>query len=247
MTIVEFLHPIKSGSLRDISLAALYFQQRYNQVAALTVEELRVQLKRASIAKAAKANLADALSKSAPYVETLGKKGHRFLWSLTRTGEDHVRTLLGLLEAEAEIEHDVSSLVKLIGSITDRDVADYVQESIKCLSVGALRAAVVFLWAGAVRKIRELVVGCGIANVNTTAAKHDPKARTIRHIDDLAYFKESTLLLVAQDLGIYDKNQRGILEESLNLRNKCGHPGRYKIGQKKASSFIEDIVGIVFT
>ena len=40
--------------------------------------------------------------------------------------------------------------------------------------------------------------------------------------------------------------QRSVLEDCLNLRNKCGHPRKYKIGEKKVSSFIEDLVGIVF-
>jgi hypothetical protein len=34
---------------------------------------------------------------------------------------------------------------------------------------------------------------------------------------------------------------------SLNLRNRCGHPTKYKPGSAKVSSFIEDVVGIVWT
>jgi len=48
-------------------------------------------------------------------------------------------------------------------------------------------------------------------------------------------------------LFVLDKNEKDILEEALNLRNKCGHPGKYKLGPKKVSSFIEDIVNIVFS
>jgi hypothetical protein len=36
------------------------------------------------------------------------------------------------------------------------------------------------------------------------------------------------------------------LEEALNLRNRCGHPTKYRPGEKKVSSFIEDVAGIVF-
>ena len=77
-------------------------------------------------------------------------------------------------------------------------------------------------------------------------AKFDPRAKIVKNLDDLVLIKESTLLLVAQELGLFDKNQRSVLEDCLNLRNKCGHPGKYKIGPKKASSFIEDAVGILF-
>jgi len=246
MTIVEFLHPIRAKSLRDVCLAALYFAHRYEGVESLSVEALRALLRRGHIPRATKLNLADVLAKSAPFVDTVGKEGSRFLWALTTTGQQHVRTLLNLPATEAEIENDVTSLVKLTAKISDPNVADYVKESITCLSVNALRAAVVFVWAGAVKTIRDLVFACGASAVTTALVKHDPKARPVKHIDDLVYPKETTLLIVAQDLGIYDKNQRGILEDCLDLRNKCGHPGKYKIGPKKVSALIEDLVGIVF-
>ena len=246
MTIVEFLHPLKGGAIRDVCLAALYFSERYNGSPEVTVEELRALLKRARVPRATKLNLADVLAKSAPYVDTAGKRSRSFLWKLTTAGKEHVRSTLGLPEAEPEIEHDVSSLKSLLSSISDQEVADYLAEAIKCLSIGALRAAVVFLWAGAVRRIQQECIGCGPANVDAAVKKHDPKARKIRKIDDLSYVKESVLLLSAQDLGLFDKNERSTLTDALNLRNKSGHPGKYKPGPKKVSSFIEDLVSIVF-
>lgn len=247
MTIVEFLHPLKGKPIRDLCLAVLYFEHRYDSKQALTVEELRAALKRARVPRAAKLNLADVLSKSAPYVDAAGKDGNRFLWSLTPSGEKRVRSLLGLPDSDVEIEHDVSSLETLLKSISDPEVAEYVRESVKCLSVGALRAAVVFLWAGAVRKVQEDMLSYGQKNVDLSVQKHDPKARPIRKVDDFAYIKDSTLLLAAQEVGMFDKNERGVLEDALDLRNRCGHPGKYKPGPKKVSSFIEDLVGTVFS
>jgi hypothetical protein len=55
------------------------------------------------------------------------------------------------------------------------------------------------------------------------------------------------MLLAAKELGILDKPQKDTLEEALNLRNRCGHPGKYRPGIKKASSFIEDTISIVFS
>ncbi len=246
MTVVEFLHPLKGGAVRDICLGAMYFAQRYDRKNELTVEELRALLKRARVPRAAKLNLADILGKSAPHVDAAGKRGNRFLWTLTPSGQERVRSLLGLPEAEVEIEHDVSSLATLLDSISNAEVSDYLHESIKCLSVGALRAAVVFLWAGAIRQIQQDSIACGVGNVNAAVQKHDSKSRTIRKLDDLAYIKESTLLLASQDLGLFDKNQRGVLTDALNLRNKCGHPGKYKPGPKKVSSFMEDVINVVF-
>lgn len=246
MKIVEFINPIKKKPIRDICLAALYYQQRYIKEEALTVESIRSLLKKARVPRAAKLNLATVLSQSAPYVDVAGKDGNRFLWSITQTGQDYIRNLLNLPKADIEIEHDVSSLEKIVQSITDKDTVDYIKESIKCISVGALRAAVVFLWAGAVHIIRNKIIGVSLKTVNAAAVKFDPKARAVKRLDDLVYFKESTLLLVAQEIGIIDKNEKSVLQDSLNLRNKCGHPGKYKVGPKKVSSFIEDVIGILF-
>ncbi len=246
MTLVEFLHPLRSHSIRELCLAAMYFHERFEKGKPITVEALRILMNRARVPKAARLNLADTLSKSAPYVDAVGKDGNRFVWRLTTTGLEHVRGLVGLPAHDVEIENDVSSLKQLVSAVTDPDVVDYLLEAIKCLQVNALRATVVFLWAGAVKKLRDDAFSCGSANVSKVVVKFDPKAKPIQKVDDLALVKESVLLLSLQELGILDKNQRSVLEDCLDLRNKCGHPGKYKIGEKKVSSFIEDLVGIVF-
>lgn len=246
ITIGEFLHPLRKASQRDRALAALYYAHRYESKEAQTVEDVRALLKRAQIPRVNDINLADVMAKSAPFVDTSGKDGPRLLWRLTESGSKHVRSCLGLPEADAEIEHDVSTLKTLASKITQQDVSEFVGEAIVCLSVGALRPAIVFLWAGAVRSIQDIVMQQPLNSINAAFIKYDLKARQVKRIDDLSYFKESTLLLVAQDLGIFDKNERAILESALDLRNKCGHPGKYSPGPKKASSFVEDVVGIVF-
>lgn len=246
MTLVEFLHPLKSSSARSLCLAAMYFHERYESGDPISVDGLRQLLRKARVPKVEKMNLADTLAKSAPYVDTQGKDGNKFLWSLTVSGQEHVRSLLNLPARDVEIENDVVTLENLVQKVGDADVANYLGEALKCLQVNALRATVVFLWSGAVKKIRDEVYSYGAAASATAVAKFDHKAKTISKIDDLVLIKESVLLLAAQELGVYDKNQRTVLEDCLNLRNKCGHPGKYSIGPKKVSSFFEDLVGIVF-
>ena len=56
-----------------------------------------------------------------------------------------------------------------------------------------------------------------------------------------------TFLEALPDLGILDKAEKDTLVDGLNLRNRCGHPTKVKPGINKARSFIEDVVGIVFT
>jgi len=246
MTLVEFLNPVRSSSNRDRCLAVLYFQHRYEQVDSLTADQIKRALIQCRVPKAKFINVADVLSKSGAMVDSPGAKGLARLWRLTGAGEIHVRQVMGLAEAEAEIEHDVSYLKEMAAKIPDPLVRKYIEEAVDCLSVGALRAGVVFVWAGAVRTLQERVLSKGMPQVNTAIQVHDPKARQIKKLDDFQYIKESILLLAAEGVGVLDKAERNTLEENLNLRNKCGHPNKYDPGIKKASSFIEDVTGIVF-
>jgi hypothetical protein len=172
--------------------------------------------------------------------------GTRRLWNLTETGRDYVRKLLGLPAAEAEVEHDVGVLTALIAKVSDADIRSYLEEALKCLQVGALRACVVFVWTAATRAIQTEVIAKGSRVVTAAVQKHDLKARTITSIDDFAHVKEAVLLLAAKDLGVLDKNEKDTLTEALNLRNRCGHPSKYRPGVKKVSAFVEDITSILF-
>lgn len=246
MTLVEFIAPLRDSSNRDKVLAVLYFQHRYLHKEALTVEQLRTQLRAARVPKAAKLNVADILMKSGHFVDSPGTQGTRRLWRLTSSGETHVRTLLQLPTAEPEVEHNVSTLETLAANISDSQVREYVEEAVRCLSVGALRASIVFLWTGAIRTLQSKALAAGKKSLNNALVKHDPKARQVSKVDDFAYIKDAVLLQALFDLNIVDKGEKATLEESLNLRNRCGHPTRYKPGINKASSFIEDVVGLVF-
>ncbi|MEA5669029.1 hypothetical protein VA603_15900 [Stenotrophomonas sp. MH1] len=248
MTLVEFLHPLKAATNRDICLAALYFQQRYESVGEATVDGLRALLRRGKVKNAKNMNVADVLSKAAPYVHQAGKQGQRILWALTASGQDRVRELLQLPANDVEIENDVATLDALVNTVPDKDVADYLHEAVKCLQVNALRATVVFLWSAVTKEVRDRVFANGASVVDAAVAKHDksPRRKAISKSDDLTYVKEKLLIQIASDLGVFDSNEKGVLEGCLDLRNKCGHPGKYNPGPKKVSSFIEDVIGIVF-
>jgi hypothetical protein len=246
MTLVEFLAPLKGGSHRDKCAAVLYFRQHYEGVDALTVDEIGKALIHARVPNSRSMNVADVLNKSGEMVESPGVRGKARLWRLTTTGETYVRKSLKLPESQPEMEHSITSLEAVAGKITDIDVRDYILESIKCLGFDALRPAIVFLWAGAVSVLREKCISKGLTEINAAVRVYDLKAREIKKADDFAYIKESVLLLAAERVGVLDKNQRTTLEDSLDLRNKCGHPTKYRPGPVKASSFIEDVTGIAF-
>jgi len=246
MTLVEFLSPVRDSSNRDRCLAVVYYKHRYEQVESLTADQIKKALIQCRLSRAKFINVPDVLAKSGAMVDSPGSSGVARLWRLTGAGEIHVRQIMGLADAQAEIEHDVSYLKGLAAKISDPLIREYIEEAVDCLSIDALKAGIVFLWAGAVRSLQERVLTKGIPQVNAAIIAHDPKARQLKKLDDFQYIKESVLLLAAEGVGVLDKAQRNTLEECLNLRNKCGHPNKYDPGIKRASSFIEDVTGILF-
>lgn len=246
MTLVEFLHPVVGNSNRDKCLAVLYYKHRYEQVESLTAQQIQQALIQARIPKARNINVADVLAKSGASVDSPGSTGSSRLWRITDAGKKHIRDLMGLPETEPEVEHDVSELNKLLARITDPVVKGFVEESVTCLKVGALKAAIVFLWAGAVRTLQAKLTLKGISQVNAAILPHDPKARQVKKQDDFQYIKDKVFLLAAEGVGVLDKAERTTLEDALDLRNKCGHPTKYSPGPAKTKSFIEDVTGIVF-
>lgn len=246
MTLVEFIAPLKKRSRKDKILAILYYRSRYEGVAALTVEGIRQALKAARVPSVAKINVADVVAKSGHYVDTPGTEDGKRLWQLTVSGEQYVRELLSLPESRPELERDAGTLLSLVTQITSCEVQDYLKEAITCLQMDALRACVVFLWSGAIRTIQETLLDKHAKVLTAALRKHHPKAKAVSRQEHFAYINDKTTLLAAEDLGLFDKNERGVLEECLTLRNRCGHPGRYKPGPKRVSSFVEDLVTVLF-
>lgn len=249
MTLVEFLAPLKnSRSNRNKCLAVLYYEERYGGMPAMTVAAIGAALVRARLPKAAKINVADVVAKAGEYVDTPGidDRGRR-LWKLTDTGERFVRDLLGLPETETEVEHDVTALSALAAKVSDETVRGYVEEAIRCLRAGALRAAVVFLWAGAIRTLHEQALRKDSKTLNEALQKHDSRARKVSSIEHFSWIGDRLFLDASPDMGLLDKGQKDTLVDALKLRNHCGHPTKYRPGEAKAKVFIEDVLGIVFT
>ena len=245
MTLTELLSKLTSPGRLDVILTTMYFEAHYEGRSVVTSENVRAAMKQARVPKASIINVTDYLSKAGGLVDSPGSQDGRRTWRLTETGTAHVLGLLG--DIPTVMEEDVSLLTRQADVLKDPDVKDYVGEAVKALQVGARRAAVVFLWVGAVRLIQAAVIAVGVSPANAAIRKHYQKAREVQTIDDLQFIQESTLLLAARDLGIFDKGETQILEHCLDVRNKCGHPGKYKPGQKKLSSIIEDLISVVYS
>lgn len=131
-------------------------------------------------------------------------------------------------------------------AVADEDERDYLDESIRALQAGVLRAGVILAWTAAMSNVRKRCARHSYHTINALLKKHWAKAPDVSKSEDFALVREQTLLQVAYDLGEFDKNEKDMLMEHLNLRNKCAHPGQYKPQAMKVSAFLEDLMTIVF-
>lgn len=242
MTLVEFLHPLRTAGRRDLVLATLYFYKKYEDTPVMTVSEIRAAMVHARAPRARKMNISDVLASASPMVHSQA----RGRFALTTTGERYVRERVGHPDSEPEVQHAAPSLRSLASKLKDPVVRSYVDEAIACLEAGAFRAAIVFVWTAAIRELHEKAWTKGDSVVNAAIQRQDSKARGVKKADDFAYIRDRTFLDASPDMGLLDKGQKDTLVEALNLRNRCGHPTQYKAGVDKARSFIADVVGIVW-
>lgn len=146
---------------------------------------------------------------------------------------------------KANQDFETNHLKRQIKNLDNEDEKEFLLESVKCLESGAYRAGIIFMWNFAIRNIHHRLLKHSLNSLNKAIQNHYPKAKIIQTEDDFAYIKESIVLMAAQDLGEFDKNQKKILEDWLNVRNLCSHPGKYSPSPLKAMSCIEDIINIL--
>lgn len=246
MTLVEFLGIVKGAKRETLVLSVMYWYERYGSKPAMTAAEVKAALVQSRVTNAKNVNVADVLGKAGANVDLSGNTASGAkLWVLTETGRKTVRTAHALPEDEPELEHGVADLEKIAAKIADADARRFIKEAILCLSVNALRAAIVFVWVGAIADIKARIWLHGASTVTAAFQKYNAKAKLNAH-DDLLRFQEVDILKVAQDLGVIDKAQHKILGHALDLRNQCGHPNKYWPSISKAKAHIDDVAGILW-
>ena len=143
------------------------------------------------------------------------------------------------------IGFQTQDLINQINRLSNTDEIEYLLEAVKCLDAGAYRAGIIFIWNYAIRNIHHKLLTHSLNSLNQAISRHVNNAKQITTEDDFAFIKESVVLMVTVDLGVFDKNQKKVLEDCLGIRNSCGHPGKYFPTQAKAKAFIEDIINIL--
>lgn len=173
-----------------------------------------------------------------------GKQG----WLLTSPGRDHVAALLSARSSEnPRVANSTQSLRKHAAAIKNPDAAAFVQEAIACFGAGFLRAAVVLSWVGAVAVLYETVVSGHLKAFNAEAKRRNAKWKPAKTSDDLARMKEMDFLQILDRISVLGKSVRQELENSLTLRNGCGHPNSLKITENRVAAHIDVLVVNVFS
>lgn len=201
-TLLEYLRPVRAGSRRAVCLAALKWLQDEDGRESASATEVKNALISARVPKAKTFNVADVMGKAGHLVTSPGRSESKaIMWSLTTSGYEWVNEQLGPEAAPAAVVNSVSGLTTLASNITDEVIKGYVEESLLCYRVGALRASVVFLWSGAIRHLQDRAWAMGVANLNAALIKHDPKAKHVTKIEDFSAVKDVTQLLGFRELG----------------------------------------------
>jgi hypothetical protein len=223
----------------------------------MTSREIADALIKAKVPRAKKMNVSAVLGALVPRVQQLDetRNGGR-LYALTDTGREYLRDNLGLAgppprkatgtgSTSPAATPGAAMLETLAARVSSEDVREYLEEATRCLRADARRAAVVFVWIGAVHTLRSQVWEAGAPTIDAAIKKHRPKVSFTKE-GDFADVNDDLLLQVAQDLEVIDKSEKKHLKHALDLRNDCGHPGKYKPRENRVSAFIEDVIGIVW-
>lgn len=198
------------------------------------------------IPEIARWNVSDILRKKNSYAINL-KNG----WKLTSKGKKRLKEK-ELLESEKDlrIKSTINNLKSELKEVKSEDSKRFLNEAISCYEVGFYRSSVVLSWCGAISLLHHHVVKNCLSIFNKEAKRRNGKWKPAKKEDDLGRMKESTFLdiIASPPLSIIGKNLKEDLKNNcLALRNSCGHPNSYRIGENKVAAHLEILTLNIFS
>lgn len=123
----------------------------------------------------------------------------------------------------------------------------YLDEAVDCYEAGAYRGAVLMVWAATIERIYSAIGSRphgfkALETVNFARFGNANSYRKIKQKNDLLYLNDGNFFLICEDAGVFNKNARGLLDEALKTRNRCGHPTGYVVGREEVVVFIERLI-----
>ncbi|MDP4538702.1 hypothetical protein Q9K01_03585 [Qipengyuania sp. DY56-A-20] len=167
-------------------------------------------------------------------------------WEITSSGRQKL-TNDGIIEGNQGTINLASDLRRHVSLVTDDEVREYLNETVRCYELGLLRSAVVMAWIAAVYVMQLNILNNHLTAFNAEAARVDSRWKPAKSTDDLGKMKESDFLDRTAAIGLVGKNVKSALKECLDRRNACGHPNSYKIGPNIVAAHIETLVLNVFS
>jgi hypothetical protein len=168
-------------------------------------------------------------------------------WSLTSAGRTWLagQNILGgsvILQKREDIR-------KALLKVTNPHSQRYVEEAIRCIEAGALRASTIMAWIGAMSILYHHVFTNCLAAFDIKAANH-PRIKgwnTATDVDDLATINEAFFLEVIETIGLVTPDQKKLLKNCLDWRNSSGHGNNVVIGEQQVAAHIEILVETVYS
>ena len=162
-------------------------------------------------------------------------------WSITNQGKD-LLAQTGILKEKSPVLSAHKQLRKYLSKVTSEEVKIFIEEAISALEYGLMRSAVVLSWVGSVAILYDEVIKNHLSVFNKEAIKRNPKWKMADTVDDLAKLKEYDFLQIINGISLIGKNTKLELEQCLKLRNSCGHPNTFRIGEHRVASHIEVLI-----
>ena len=230
---------LKSDLSRQDKLLTILFWDNEKPKVKSVVQEIGVS---SGLRECQKWHVSDILGKAKPYA-ILTKEG----WMITVAGKEYLKTKNILHEKKSILKNDIEDIRLLLPKIKNADTVSFLEEAISCLEANQKRAAVVFSWVGAVSILHDHVINHHLAAFNAEAVRRDPKWKPAKTSDDLGRMKEHDFLNVLETISILGKNVKQELQNSLQLRNGCGHPNSLSFGLRKVSAHFETLILNVYS
>lgn len=163
-------------------------------------------------------------------------------YKLHRRKREEVATRLGARRPALETKSELWQLQEKFPAGSKKV---FLAEVIKCVEIGANRAAIVMCWLLAIDHLYDVVLKSHLPAFNAELAKvSDKRVRVaaIKTKDDFSDIPESKFIELLRSAGTISNDVRKILDTKLGVRNSAAHPSGVSIKASKLVDFVDDLI-----
>ncbi len=165
-------------------------------------------------------------------------------WKITTEGQKRLFDQKLIEKPAVAIQNN--TLLSILSSVPDGYIKQYIEETVKAVELGLFRSAIILSWIGCISIMQEYVLQKKLQDFNTELIRRFPKAKKIKKKDDFGYIKEYDFLQICNSISMIGKNVRQELEHRLQLRNSCGHPNSFTVGESTVIFHLEFLINNIY-